>query len=233
MRLILLTDPAFAAPVTDILTREAPSLSVQPATTLPALEAALETGPKPARILSLGSGVIVPARLLMALESPAYNLHPGPPEQRGLFPSVFALYDQAPDFGVTLHEMAPEIDRGAIVDVARFAIDPTWDRLALDTHTLDVLLQVLARNARRLADPRSPLAPSGDTWSGPLKTRRDFEALCRLPADFTPEEYARRLRAVGEGPHHALTVVRDGKVVRLDTGRAGPVVRAGQPVAPT
>jgi methionyl-tRNA formyltransferase len=229
--LILMTQREFEEPLTEALRRAAPGLALSFAWTLADLEAELANDPDGSRILSVGSNVIVPRRVLAALGSPAYNLHPGPPNYPGIFPSVFALYEGAPEFGVTLHEMAPAVDSGAICMVERFPIDPRWDRLALDTHTLVVLMHVLERAAPLLANVHTPLRYSGEVWSGHRRTRKHFDALCHLPEDFTAMELARRLRAVGEGPDHCLTTTRDGQVLRLDTGRRGMVVRAGQPVA--
>lgn len=230
-RLILMTQREFEEPLTDALRRAAPGVSLSFAWTLADLDAELANDPDGSRILSIGSSVILPRRVLASLSSPAYNLHPGPPNYPGIFPSVFALYEGACEFGVTLHEMAPTVDSGAICAVERFPIDARWDRLALDTHTLVVLMHVLERMAPQLANVRTPLGYSGDVWSGRSRTRTHFDALCRLPEDFTAVEFAQRLRAVGEGPDHCLTTTRDGQVLRLDTGRRGMVVRAGQPVA--
>lgn len=229
-RLILMTQREFEEPLTDVLRRAAPRLAVSFAWSLADLEAELAHDPEGSRILSVGSDVIVPRRVLAGLLSPAYNLHPGPPNYPGLFPSVFALYDGAPEFAVTLHEMAPAVDSGAICKVERFKIDPRWDRLGLDTHTLVVLMHVLESMAPDLANVHTPLRHSGDVWSGRRRTRKDFEALCHLPEGFTPEELVRRIRAVGEGPDHCLTTTRGGALLRVDTGRRGAVVRAGQPV---
>jgi len=230
-RLILMTQREFEEPLSDVLRRAAPHAALSFAWSLDDLETELAHDPAASRVLSIGSSIIVPRRVLEKLSSPAYNLHPGPPNYPGLFPSVFALYEGAGEFGVTLHEMAATVDSGAICCVERFAIDPRWDRLSLDTHALVVLMHVLERTAPLLADVYAPLRYSGDVWSGKRRTRKHFDALCRLPEDFTAVELAQRLRAVGEGPDHCLTTTRDGQVFRLDTGRRGVVVRAGQPVA--
>ena len=211
--------------------RVAPRDAISFAWSLDDLESKLSHDPDDRRILSVGSSIILPRRVLMKLSSPAYNLHPGPPNFPGLFPSSFALYEGAREFGVTLHEMAAAVDTGAICFVERFKIDPRWDRLSLDTHTLVVLLHVLERTAPLLANVHIPLRASGDFWSGKRRTRKHFDAVCRLPENFTAVEFAQRLRAVGEGPDHCLTTTRDGQTFRLDTGRRGTVVRAGQPVA--
>lgn len=230
-RLILITQREFEEPLTETLRRAAPRAALSFAWSLADLEAELAHDPEGSRILSVGSSMILPRRLLAKLASPAYNLHPGPPNYPGLFPSVFALYEGAREFGVTLHEMAPLVDSGAICMVERFKIDPRWDRLALDAHTFVVLMHLLERAAPLLADFEKPLPYNGDVWSGRRRTRKHFDALCRLPENFTAIELAQRLRAVGEGPDHCLTTTRNGLEYRLDTGRRGVVVRAGQPIA--
>lgn len=230
-RLILMTQREFEEPLSDALRRAAPGVSLSFAWSLKDLEAELAHDPDASRVLSIGSDVIVPGTTLRRLASPAYNLHPGPPNYPGIFPSVFALYEGAQEFGVTLHEMAPVVDSGAICLVERFKIDPRWDRLSLDTHTFVVLMHVVERTAPLLADVRAPLPHSGDAWSGQRRTRKDFDALCRLPENFTAIELAQRLRAVGEGPEHCLTTTRNGQAFRLETGRRGAVVRAGHTIA--
>jgi methionyl-tRNA formyltransferase len=230
-RLILMTQREFEEPLSDVLRRAAPGIALSFAWSLADLEAELAHDPHGSRLLSIGSTVIIPRRVLSILTSPAYNLHPGPPNYPGIFPSVFALYEGAREFAVTLHEMAPVVDSGAICMVERFKIDPSWDRLALDTHTFVVLMHVIERAAPLLANVHAPLPYSGDVWSGRRRTRKHFDALCRLPENFTAIELAQRLRAVGEGPDHCLTTTRNGETFRLDTGRRGVVMRAGQPVA--
>jgi methionyl-tRNA formyltransferase len=230
-RLVVLTQPEFAAAVTRPLHAAVPGLAVQIAVTRDDLDKALADGVEDARLVSFGSGIIVSAAVLGRLPGPAYNFHPGPPGYPGTFPSVFALYDGMTQFGVTLHEMAPQIDSGPIIAADVFNIRPEWDRLALDTVTFSALLRQLERFAPQLADTPTPLPRSSIGWSGPRRTRKDFNTLCNLPADADAAEFARRYRAVGEGPEHALTVTRDGQTFQLTTGKGGDVVRGGQPVA--
>jgi len=226
-QLILLTEPELRDAVANTLAAAAPAVRLAFAPSLAALEGALSDGG--GRILSVGAGFIVPEALLRRAAS-AYNLHPGPPEYPGIFPSVFALNDRAAGFGVTLHEMAARVDSGPIVAVDRFAIDRGWNRLALDTAAFTAMIAMLKRLAPALTNLSSPLAPSGEAWSGPLRTKREFEALCRLPETATADEFEHRLRAVGEGPNHALIVTRYGRAFRL-VSDGGEVVRAGTPVA--
>ncbi len=223
-RLILLTEPAFADAVGAPLRKHGATVEV--ASTLAALEDALAEGTD-CRLISFGSGVIVPHAILSRLPGPSYNFHPGPPAYPGIFPSVFALYDQVSEFGVTLHEMAAKVDSGDIVAVMNFPFPPTWDRMALDTATFGALMRLLEHIAPKLADVKTALPRTKHAWASPRRTRADFNALCVLPDNTTDAEFARRYRAVGEGPDHALTFTRFGRSFRLQPQRAGDVVRGG------
>lgn len=226
-RLILLTQREFAPAIMGVLRARAPALDIHTATTLPELDAAMSDR---TRLISFGSGVIVPAAILARATAGAYNFHPGPPEYPGIFPSVFALYDGATRFGVTLHEMATRVDSGPIVAVDDFDIAPDWDRLALDTKCFTALMALLERTSPQLADLQTPLPRMTRDWRGLKRTRKDFDTLCRMPEDVTAEEFARRYRAAGEGPEHALTLTRFGRSFRLEPLRGGDVVRGGQVV---
>lgn len=219
--LILLTANAFAADIQARLSLGG-RVPVSVVTTLPELRAAA-----PGRLVCAGTGVIVPPDALNALLAPAYNFHPGPPEYRGLFPSVFALYDGAAEFGVTCHEMTDEIDSGAIVGVSRFPTSA--NREQLDARTYIELLKLVEELAPRLADVSQPLAHLSEKWSGPVRRRADFESLCRLPADVSATEFKRRYDAVGEGPNHALSYELHGRTFKLAARTDAPIVRGGKP----
>lgn len=227
-RLILLTDYGFAEVIAGPLRTVAPTLDLQTVVNRAELEMALD-GPELVRLVSFGSGVIVPAALLARATAGAYNFHPGPPSYPGIFPSVFALYDGAATFGVTLHEMAARVDSGSIIAVDEFDVPKTWDRLALDTASFNALMGQFVRMAPHLTNLAQPLLRTTLTWGAQRRTRKDFDALCQLPEDVTAPEFARRYRAVGEGPDHALTITRFGRTFRLESAPAANVVRGGQP----
>lgn len=223
-RIILLTAPECVPMVAPVLA--AAGADVEAAITRTDLDRAVCT--LPARLVSFGAGVIVPKAHLKVL-SGAYNFHPGPPTLPGLYPSVHALYAGDAAFGVTLHEMAPSIDSGAIVAVERFPVPPGCDRLQLDSMTLATMMEMLTRYAPALADLSHTLPRTAESWVGPLRTGLDFAALCELPEDADAAEFQRRLRAVGEGPNHALTITRFGRKFRLVSAPT-QVVRGGQAI---
>ncbi|MBM3513788.1 MAG: hypothetical protein FJX59_08735 [Alphaproteobacteria bacterium] len=227
-RILLLTDPELTAVSLGHLSAAARDAEICVVHD-PANLAAEMAGPTPPeRIIAFASGVIVPAETLAHLPGGAYGFHPGPANYRGLFPSAFALYDGATDFGVTLYKLTAEPDAGPIIAIDRFEVPEGSDRLALDTLTLKRMVALLTKLAGILTNLDLTAAPCGATWSGPVRRNSDFAALCRLPSDVTANEFERRYRAVGEGPFHALEIEIHGQRFKLDNRRTSDVVRAGQ-----
>lgn len=151
------------------------------------------------RLISFCSPVIVPAHHLTAIDCGCYNFHPGPPSYPGRYPSVFALYEEAKNFGVTIHEMVERVDEGAIVSAEWFSIPDACDLETLDTLAFKTLVQEFRRLARQLAtNPnRLPTKPIG--WSGVKRSKADCVSLCTLSPLLAEEEQAKRIRACG--PH--------------------------------
>src|SRR5437879_5123665 len=109
-KIILLTGELEAPILAGILKQHNPALEVVPAHTLAQLSQICQPPFAGARLLSFCSPVIVPAALLSCLGEAGYNFHPGPPERPGRFPAIFALYENAAQFGVTVHEMVATVD---------------------------------------------------------------------------------------------------------------------------
>ena len=210
------------------LMRAQPYLRVTPVHTRAALEARAAHPLEGSRLLICGSEVIVSDALLAKFPGPSYNIHPGPPERPGRFPSVFALYDGAPEFGTTVHEATAEVDAGPIVAVSRFAIPEAADRAALDAMSFESVLRLLTDLVPALVRP-APLPRIDAVWTNRATRQADFDALCRLPTDVDAAEFARRLGAVGEGPDHALEIQLFGNRFRLENRRAGVVTQGGLP----
>ncbi|MBN2752020.1 MAG: hypothetical protein JXQ84_04860, partial [Rhodospirillaceae bacterium] len=236
--IVLLADPALAPilaqtlliahPLTSpkTLMRAHPILTVTPIHTLDGL---LDRCARPlagARLLTCGTDVIVPRQVLDAFSGPSYNIHPGPPDYPGRFPSVFALYDETAVFGTTVHEMTAQVDDGPIVAVDRFPIPEGADRASLEALSFMSVLRLLTDLCPALVRFEA-LPHSSDVWSGRPKRQADFDALCHLPEELSAVEFARRYRAVGEGPDHALDLMVFGHRFRLDNRRDSAITVGG------
>jgi len=224
-KIILLTQPEYAPFLSPSLIKAGATHEV--IVEREDLDRAVAKLSEPARLIAFAAKVIVPARILQRFSGPSYNFHPGPPGYPGLFPSVYALYDGQTSFAVTLHEMAPQVDSGPIVAVDWFEFPEGANRVTLDSQTFLFMVRMFEAWAPRLADIGTPLPHSGDTWSGPRRTRADFDAFCELGENPTAAEFDRRLRAAGEGPEHALTLSRFGRRFGLISDPAAAILRGG------
>ncbi len=182
-----------------------------------------------ARLLTCGTDVIVPAEVLGRLPHPGYNIHPGLPSYPGRYPSVFAIYDGAQEFGTTVHELAPQVDSGPIVAIDRFPMPEKPERAILETMSFQSVLNVVMALTPAFLSAEG--LPHLDLpWQGVAKRQSDFDALCCLPSNVDEGEFHRRLRAVGEGPNHALEMTVFGHRFVLDNRRETDVLRAGQKI---
>jgi methionyl-tRNA formyltransferase len=181
-----------------------PLLTVLPVETSADL-AALDSDVFPrARLIAFVTPEIVPAGIFAQLGYGAFNFHPGPPSYPGWAPSHFALYDQATEFGATVHVMVERVDAGPIVDVALFPIPPDTSVLALEGLAYAHLAQLFWRMARSLAtDPEPPRTLSA-RWGNKKYSRRAYREICEIPLDIPKEEFDRRIRVFG-GNHFGIS----------------------------
>lgn len=196
-KVILLTGEIEAPHLTAILRRHAPGLDVVWASDLETLRAASQGDVAGVRIIAVMSGVIVPADVLAALDGPAYNFHPGPPEYPGSCVAGFAIYDGATAFGVTLHEMDAKVDSGPIVEVRRFDVPPRAKFQELEVLAFEAVIQMFADYASKLACDAAPLPRVDVDWSGPVRTHGEAARLTKITSDLSEDEIARRYRAFG------------------------------------
>jgi methionyl-tRNA formyltransferase len=147
------------------------------------------------RLIAYCTSVIVPADILNQLPGPAYNFHPGPPSYPGVYPANFAIYDGAAKFGITVHEMAENVDAGAIVATEWFDVPDDFTSPKLEEKAYILLYQVFCQLAPQLADLSQVLAPIDETWADNKSTMKDFEALSTAAA--SDEDRERHERAFG------------------------------------
>lgn len=228
--LILLTDRLFQPTLVSSIREhaDASDIAVEAVGDLSELAGVLSKATGPKRLIAFCTGIIVPSSILNQITSGAYNFHPGPPEYPGVFPSCFAIYEDAPEFGATAHRMTLKIDGGEIVGVKRFPLPSMTNRLYLDKLALESVFELFQGLLPALIDFKRDIPETGDSWQGTSRTKKDFDALCALPSDVSAEEFDRRYRAVGEGPEHALSIDLYGHRFKLNSDHSDEaVVRGG------
>ena len=124
----------------------------------------------------------------------AINFHPGPPEYPGYGCNNFAIYDEATDYGVCCHHMAPRVDTGAIIATRRFPVLSNDNAGTLLVRAYDYQLVLFYEVVARLVRGEE-LPVSREEWTRKPFTRRQFDKLGRVTADMTQDEVARRTRA--------------------------------------
>jgi methionyl-tRNA formyltransferase len=202
--IILLTGEVEQPALSSLLRRHNPQLAVLPVERLEDL-AAITTGMlRRSRLIAFATTVIVPGSVLDELGHGAYNFHPGPPEYPGWAPAHFALYDEADQFGVTLHAMVKRVDAGPIVDVARFPIPAGIGVAGVEERAYLQLIQMFARFAAALAGSAKPLAESEMQWSGKRNSRRAYQAICDIPLNIAKHDLERRIKVFGAS-HYGMS----------------------------
>jgi methionyl-tRNA formyltransferase len=195
--IILLTGPVEQSALATVLCRHNPQLVVMPAETADDLAALEQTPLHRTRLIAFATPVIVPPNILGVLGYGAYNFHPGPPQYPGWAPAHFAVYEQATEFGATVHEMAERVDSGAIVDVAMFPMPSGIGVTKLESLVYTHLAQQFWKLAPTLATESRPLPRLPLHWSNKRNSRSAYRTICDIPFDITKEDLLRRVHAFG------------------------------------
>jgi hypothetical protein len=196
---ILLTGPVEEGVLASVLRNHNPGLTICGVKSLADLEALKPEVLARARLIGFVTPVIVPKRVLEGLGYGAYNFHPGPPHYPGWMPSHFAIYDGAAEFGSTAHIMDERVDAGPIIGVELFNVRPNTTVVDLEQQALVSLARLFWKLSNVLATHSAPLNPIDITWSGHRTTRRNYAALCEVPAEISKDELERRIGVFGAG----------------------------------
>jgi methionyl-tRNA formyltransferase len=206
--IILLTGPAECTVLAAALRGHNPQLTINGVTTPDELAALEPASLLCARLIAFATPVIVPPSILNAVGYGAYNFHPGPPQYPGWAPAHFALYEQAAEFGATVHAMAERVDSGPIVDASLFPIPADISVLGLEGLAYAHLAQLFWRLARTLATQAEPLPEKPLRWNTRKYSSRAYRAICDIPLDITKEDLDRRMRAFGSNHWGTLPTIR-------------------------
>jgi len=150
-------------------------------------------------VISYLSRWVIPADLLARARRAAINFHPASPEYPGIGCNNFALYENAKEYGVTCHHMAPKVDTGRIIAVSRFPVTEADDVASLLKRTYEHQIALFLEMAALIVAGKD-LPTSTETWTRPPFTRKQFNELFKVTPDMPREEIARRVRAVSFGP---------------------------------
>jgi methionyl-tRNA formyltransferase len=213
--IVLLTGAREAPHLTIFLKQQNPALIVTHVETRDDLVCAFHPPRPGARLVAFCTSAVVPGDVLQSFAGRSYNFHPGPPSYPGRHPASFAIYEGARHFGVTAHEMLRRVDSGPIVGVERFDM-PAQPRLSeVEQLSFEAAVRLFMRLGPQLATSLEPLPPVDEHWSGWKSRQRDFNTMCALALDISPEELDRRVRAFADGLQGTLHVSLHGHRFRI------------------
>jgi methionyl-tRNA formyltransferase len=201
---ILLTGPIERSALPAALLGHNPALTVLPIEHPDELAALSSDVLARARLIAFVTPVIVPKGILEKVGYGAFNFHPGPPSYPGWAPAHFALYDQASEFGATVHIMVEQVDAGPIIEVAPFPVPPHITVLGLEGLAYSHLALLFWRMAKSMAlDPATPPALPIQ-WGSKKYSRKTYREMCDIPLDISKFELDRRIRVFG-GHHFGMS----------------------------
>ena len=145
-------------------------------------------------IISYLSRWIISEQLLNTAKIAAINFHPASPEYPGFGCNNFALFEEAKEFGVTCHYMAPKIDTGKIIAVKRFPIFET-DNIDTLLHRTYAYQLILFYDVMSHIIKYSQLPTSDEKWSRQPFTKKKLDNLMLLSKDMSKKEMSKIIRA--------------------------------------
>lgn len=196
--LILITGTTEASHLCGLVRDRHPSIrltAISSSRDLKIAEAIVTDEPSSTRIITISTSIIVPERLLNKLQCRGYNFHAGPPAFPGSHPASFAIFDGARTFGVTLHELAPAIDSGAIIAVDYFPIPSDITAAELNSESYVALLRLFSTWIDRILETTDDLSQSDEQWIGAPRTHREAVRLANTSDAATDDDRDRRKRA--------------------------------------
>lgn len=205
--IVLLTSHYYGELLVQILSEFGPGINVviiEHPNKIPFLPASVLSN---SRLISFGSRFFISPSVLNKVDLPAYNFHPGPPAYPGWAPFSFALYNNATDYGVTVHEITEKIDNGKIIAASTFPIgDNETAQSLMDQTTMQMYLLFAELMPEFLK--RTPDFKTLDVhWSGEQGTKKKFRDMCRMDLDLTEAEFKRRMKSFGDGDGENLPYI--------------------------
>lgn len=167
-------------------------------------------------LLSFSTGVIVPARILEMPNLLALNVHAASPQYPGRDPHHFAVYDEAKQYGATMHYMVQSVDAGPIVDVKLFDVPSAVTPSGLLELANEAGWQLIQRFFKRYAELGAPHPLDGMAWGERKSTRKMFLELCRIEPAMPKEEIERRKKATAMPGYRNLYIDIHGYRFRIE-----------------
>jgi methionyl-tRNA formyltransferase len=169
-------------------------------------------------LLSYATSVIVPGWILDKPNLIAVNIHAASPQYPGRDPHHFAVYDEATQYGATLHFMTESVDAGPIIDVELFDVPDGVRPIDLLDKGCEAACRLLGKYLAIFLSGKTPASNPDLAWAGKKRSRKDFLELCGIDAGISEEEFEKRQRACQMPGYDNLYTVIQGRRFKMETG---------------
>ncbi len=168
-------------------------------------------------LISFGSSIIVPKKILEIKGLKSINIHAASPKYPGRDPHHFAIYDNVKKYGATMHFMINKVDEGGIIDVELFNVKSLIKPNELLMKANDAGLKLFIKLIKNFDKKNYLKVNNKYKWSNKKHTRKDFEKLCNLSIDMDKNEFIKRLNACSFPGYSNLFLNIDGKKFQIIT----------------
>ena len=168
-------------------------------------------------LISFGSSIIVPKKILEIKGLKSVNIHAASPAYPGRDPHHFAVYDNVKKYGATMHFMINKVDEGGIIDVEIFSVKSSINPNELLMNANDAGLKLFKKLLKNFDKKNYLKINKKYKWSNKKYTRKDFEKLCNLSLDIDKNEFMKRLNACSFPGYNNLFLNIDGKKFQIIT----------------
>ena len=169
-------------------------------------------------LLSYGTSVIVPGWILAKPDLMAVNLHAASPQYPGRDPHHFAVYDEATQYGATIHFMTESVDAGPIIDVKLFNVPDGVRPIDLLDKANEAAYRLLGKYLAIFLSGKTLVSNPDLAWTGKKRSRKDLLELCRIESGISEEEFEKRQRACQMPGYDNLYTVIQGRRFKMETG---------------
>ncbi|NNU17396.1 hypothetical protein HK107_13775 [Parvularcula sp. ZS-1/3] len=197
-RLIFLCGEAEGEAFRGHVARLDPNLETVWCSTVAALDFVTRSGGHRTRVISFLTDQIVPKTILERLRPRPINVHPGPPEFPGAHGLSFAIFNEAKEFGVTVHEMTAKVDDGPIIMVDRFALPSDAEIVSYGNEVYARSVALVDHVIHHCVKTDGPMPHAmREQWTDNHCTKRRLKNLMTAVDYLTPQDRARLIRACG------------------------------------
>lgn len=149
----------------------------------------------PEYVISFVSPWIIPSSILSSAKKASINFHPGSPEYPGTGCYNFALYENAKQYGVTVHHMKEKVDTGSIIMTSYFDISTFESVETLKLKSMNHLLFCFEKILSYIVSDL-PLPQSDEIWKRKPFTKKQMYELFKIDyTKYDSSEIERRIRA--------------------------------------